>query len=251
MSFANKVVLITGGSSGIGAATALLFAKKNASVAIVGRNEAGLQSVSEQCKTFGKKPLSIQADIANNDKAEEIIKTVIDRFGKLDILINNAGTTSVASILKGNLLEEYDRIMNVNLRAPIHLTSLAAPYLMETKGNVVNVSSVSAASYFGKPTVMPYAISKVGLDHFTKGAALELLKSGVRVNSVRPGLTRTNIWSRNGIKKSWEEGKDTYNLPRIIEPEEVADLICYLASDKANSITGVIYAIDNGGTARI
>lgn len=246
MSFENKVVLITGGSSGIGAATAVFFSKEGASVTIIGRNETGLQTVTKQCEDVGKKALYIQADITNDDKLKEIVKTVIDTYGKLDILVNNAGITSNANILKGNLLEEYDKVMNVNLRAVIHLTTLAAPELIKTKGNIINVSSISGLSYFRRSTVMPYAISKAGLDHFTRGAALELLKYGVRVNSVSPGLTKTNILSNCGINTSWEDARVAYNLERVSEPEEVADMIGYLASDKARGITGVNYVIDNG-----
>lgn len=246
MSLKNKVVLITGGSSGIGAATAVLFAKNGATVAIVGRNLARLESVSEQCESVGKKPLSIQADISVDDKAKEVVNKTVDTFGKLNVLINNAGIVSLASIMTGNLLEEYDKIMNINLRAVINLTTLAAPYLIETKGNIVNVSSIAAETYLRKPALMSYAISKAGLDNFTKGAALELLSKGVRVNSVCPGLTRTNIFSNNGLNRSWEEIRVEYGVHRILEPDEVADLICYLASDKARGIAGVNYVIDNG-----
>lgn len=166
MSFSGKVVIVTGGSSGIGAATAILFAKEGARVAIVGRNETKLNNVAKQCAEHGTTPLIIRADLANEDEVKTIVKNTVDQFGQLDILVNNAGIYKLALITDPNILKTYDAVMNTNLRSVIQLTNLAAPYLKETKGNIVNVSSISSHRIFGEK-YMPYALSKIGMDHFT------------------------------------------------------------------------------------
>ncbi|KAM3955387.1 LOW QUALITY PROTEIN: putative oxidoreductase SERP2049 [Aphomia sociella] len=189
MSFVGKVVLITGASSGIGAVTAVRFTKEGADVAIVGRNEAKLNKVVEECKTYGKLPLVIKADVTIDENAERIINDTIEIYGKIDILINNIGLTRYGTILDKKILEAYDKIMEVNVRAIVHLTTLAAPYLVKTKGNIVNVSSVSGF-FVRVPRSNAYSLSKAAVNHFTKGAALEL---GVRVNAVSPGPVRTDL----------------------------------------------------------
>lgn len=244
MSFENKIVLVTGGSSGIGAATAVLFAKEGASVVIVGRNEAKLKTVIEQCQEHGVTPLVIKADVSHEEAPGEIIKQTIDRYGKLDVLVNNAGIVFTGGLLDGELMKNYDKIMNTNLRAVVCLTNLAVPYLVKTRGNVVNISSTLGTQ--AGPWMMAYCISKAGLEHFSKTAALELAPSGVRVNIVSPGPVVTDILETAGMPDLWEEwGKQT-PLGKVAYADEVADLILFLASDKAKSITGANYTIDNG-----
>ncbi|CAG5049601.1 unnamed protein product [Parnassius apollo] len=142
MSFTGKVVFISGARSGIGAAAAIEFAKQDADVVIIGRNEAKMNNVYKQCETHGKKPLVIKADISKDKEAKAAINKTIDKFGKLDILVNNAGIMRLGSILYGNLLESHDEVMSTNLRVVMHLTTLAAPHLIKTKGNIINISSI-------------------------------------------------------------------------------------------------------------
>ncbi|XP_045491157.1 uncharacterized oxidoreductase SAUSA300_2422-like [Colias croceus] len=243
MSFLNKVVLVTGASSGIGAATSILFAKEGAKVAMIGRNEKKLQNVAQQCKT---KPLVIKADISNDNEVRGLIKDTIDTFGKLDVLVNNAGIVRYASILDENLMKCYDEVMRTNLRAHVFTTHLALPYLIKSGGNIINVSSSGGSSLPAIPCILSYLISKAGVDHFTRAAALELAPSGVRVNAVSPGPVRTDVMENSGIQASWDEAKPLTVLNKIAEPEEIAELIMYLASDKAKSITGSNYVCDNG-----
>ncbi|XP_073949028.1 3-oxoacyl-[acyl-carrier-protein] reductase FabG-like [Choristoneura fumiferana] len=220
-------------------------------VAIVGRNETKLNNVAQQCAVHGAAPLIVRADVANEEKVKTIVKNTIEQFGQLDILVNNAGIYKLALITDPNILQTYDAVMNTNLRSVIQLTNLAAPYLTETKGNIVNVSSISSHRIFGEK-YMSYALSKIGMDHFTRAAALELAASGVRVNSVNPGPVKTDILDNCGVAapgksdEMWEQFKDVTPLGRIGEPEEIAELIMFLASDKARSITGSIFDSDNG-----
>ena len=143
--FSGKVALITGASSGIGAATAILFSKLGADLSITGRNLENLQRTAENCspgQPGQKPPLLIQADLMNESDTATLVQKTIEKFGRLDILVNNAGVLEMGSI-ENTSLEQYDRIMNVNVRAVYQITMLATPYLIQTKGNIVNISSVN------------------------------------------------------------------------------------------------------------
>ncbi|CAG9559392.1 unnamed protein product [Danaus chrysippus] len=241
MSFNGKVVIVTGASSGIGAAVAKEFSSEGAQVVMVGRNEAKLSAVAAECD----KPLVIRADVANDDDARRIIDETIKQFGKLDILVNNAGVVVPESILNLNVLKAYDATMGINLRAVIHLTSLAASHLIKTKGSIINVSSVG-----GQMVPRPnsgfsmYYVSKAALNHLGLCIASELAPYGVRVNTISPGPVRTNIFDDLNIDV--DNFCNSTALQRVSEPKEVADLILFLSSDKAKGITGSNYVIDNG-----
>lgn len=250
MDFNNKVIVITGASSGIGAAAALLYAKQSAKVVLVGRNEESLNKVAKQCEdTKGFKPLVIKAELSNDDDVQSIVTKTIEQFGHIDVLVNNAGVGTRGSIFDG--VELLDRAIATNLRAVYHLTSLAAPHLIKTKGNIVNVSSVAALRPIKDVDYLPYCVSKAALDQFTRCVALELGRHGVRVNSVNPGGTRTPFaetagFSKQQLSELYKKRNESYPLGKMAESEEVADLILYLSSDRARSITGSIYVIDNG-----
>ncbi|KAI5633484.1 enoyl-(Acyl carrier protein) reductase domain-containing protein [Phthorimaea operculella] len=249
MSFKNKVVLVTGAGSGIGAATAVLFAKEGADVAMVDKNEEKLDAVADKVATIGNKPCVIYADVSKDADVQRIVKETIANFGKLDVLINNAGFVNSGTILDGKIVEAYDAIMKVNVRAAIHLTTLAAPHLAATKGNIVNTSSAASMYVPVNSAINAYAISKAALDHFTRGAALELAASGVRVNSVNPGPVDTDLIKNAGVATKIGNHSNHAQLTafkRTLDPEEIADLIVYLASDKARGITGSNFVIDNG-----
>ncbi|CAH0595537.1 unnamed protein product [Chrysodeixis includens] len=243
MSFCNAVVLITGGSAGIGAATAEVFAKEGASLAIVGRNKEKLNAVAKRCQELGAKTLTIVADLTKDEEADSIVKKTIDEFGKLNVLVNNAGIFRQSGIMADEFLTSFDEVMNTNIRAPVRITRSAVPSLIETKGNIVNVSSI-AGTNVNRPTFIAYKTSKAALNHFTRCVAFELAPHGVRVNSVSPGPTRTNIFEGSTVNADTLLEKTA--LLRVSDPVEIADLILYVASDKAKSITGSNYIIDNG-----
>ncbi|KAM3961473.1 3-oxoacyl-[acyl-carrier-protein] reductase FabG [Aphomia sociella] len=250
MDFNNKVVIVTGASSGIGADTALLFAKQSAKLVLVGRNETSLKEVANKCETYkGLKPLIVKAELSKDEDVKNIITQTISLYGRIDVLVNNAGVGVQASIRDG--IEPFDRAMNINVRSAYYLICLATPHLVKSKGNVVNVSSVAALKPIRDVNFLPYCASKAAMDQVTKCVALELSRNGVRVNSVNPGCTRTPFAQTAGFTK--EEVNELYKargkklpLGKIAESEEVADLILYLASDRARSITGSIFVIDNG-----
>ncbi|XP_026314576.1 uncharacterized protein LOC113226231 [Hyposmocoma kahamanoa] len=243
MSFTGKSVIVTGASSGIGAATAILFAEQGASVVIVGRNETKLNSVTGKLPKNAKS-LILKADVTRD--AKKIIDETVKKFGKIDILVNNAGFGKQGSLTDGKFLEAYDSIMETNVRAVAELTMLALPHLTKTKGNIVNISSIAAKIVPADPTSLPYCVSKAALDHFTRGAALEFASKGIRVNSVNPGPVATDFFTNMGRDGALEVIKERTALKRYSTSEEIAELIMYLASDKAQGITGSIMVIDNG-----
>ncbi|XP_061727198.1 uncharacterized oxidoreductase SSP0419-like [Cydia pomonella] len=243
MEFKDKVVIVTGGSCGIGAETAIQFAKQSAKVVIVGRNEEKLREVAKQCETHSK-ALAVNADLTNDSEVKRVVEETIKRFGQIDVLINNAGIVKNTKVEEG--ISDYDKIFNTNLRSVYLLTSLAVPHLIKTKGNIINISSAAGQKIFRTLTV--YSMSKAALDMFTKGLAVELAPS-VRANSINPGPVKTDIWVHAGLKGG-ETVMDTYGAATLLGKcsvcKEIADMALYLASDKANSITGSTFVIDNG-----
>lgn len=228
MSFCGKVVLITGASSGIGADAARHLAKLGASVSIVGRNQKRLNEVAEQIiKAGSSKPLSIAADVTKD--AKRIVDETIKHFGQLDVLVNNAGVFRVDSVIDFNA-NEYDKLMDINLRSAIILTNLAVPHLEKTKGNVINVSSDSGITAYGN--YMSYCISKAGLDQFTKCAAIGLAEKRIRVNSINPGDIRTPIMSTVGLDVDdyYEKAKKAYLVGRVGEVSDTSAAIEFLAT---------------------
>lgn len=179
-----------------------------------------------------------------------MITATIERFGKLDVLVNNAGSGRHSSI-EDATLADFDININTNLRSVFHLTSLAVPHLLKTKGNVVNVSSVAGLRAF--PGFLPYCVAKAGLDQFTKCVALELAPKGVRVNSVNPAVIDTNFFFTNfdfdgkANAEFLENAKKIHPIGRAGTVSEVANAIAYLADNKAASfITGTLLALDGG-----
>lgn len=247
MDFSGKVVLVTGASSGIGEDAAIGFAELGAKVVIVGRNEDRLHAVAEKIKNAGSPtPLAIAADIVKD--AAKIVEQTISHFGKLDVLVNNAGIVRMdtASDVK---LEEHDDIFATNCRAAVEIAKLAVPYLEQTKGNVVNVSSLAGIT--PNKATTSYSMSKAALDMYTKCASLELAPRGVRVNSVNPGLIVTPIfqWFSTDsaqVDAFLEKARTRYPVGRVGAVSDTTNAILFLADEKSSFINGVLLPVDGG-----
>ena len=243
-----KVAIVTGASSGIGRAAASLFAKNGATVVAVGRVEKELRILAEEEQSAEGSIMPHLADLNEISQLERVVTETIDEHGKIDSLVNAAGIIRNGTI-ETTTVDDWDRVLNINLRSLFLLTQRCVPHLAAAKGSVVNVSSVAGTRAF--PNVLAYCVSKAATDQFTRCTALELAGQGIRVNAVNPGVVVSNLHRRGGMdegsyKKFLEHSKETHPLGRPGKPEEVAELIYYLASDHASWITGVTYEIDGG-----
>jgi NAD(P)-dependent dehydrogenase (short-subunit alcohol dehydrogenase family) len=242
----NRVAIVTGASSGIGRATAAAFSDAGAAVVLAARDEDRLRKVAQESKG---KTLVVRTDVTQKGECERLIETTMREFRKLDVLVNAAGIIKTGNI-ENTSLEDWDAMFNINVRSVFYLMQLAVPHLIKSKGNIVNVSSVNGLRSF--PGVLAYCSSKAALDHLTRCTSLELASKGVRVNSVNPGVVRTELHRRGGMdEESYAKfiehsSQNTHPLGRIGKPEEVADLILFLASDRAAWISGANYSIDGG-----
>ncbi len=251
MSFEGKVVLITGASSGIGTTCAEYFAKEGALLALVGRNAERSAQVVETIRQSGvlTTPLVILADISVD--SERIINETIGKYGRLDILINNAGF-SIPGTIENMRIEDFDAVFGTNVRGTVLLTKLAVPHLIASRGNIVNVSSVVGLRAF--EGILAYSMSKAALDQFTRCTALELASKGVRVNAVNPAVIDTNFHSIEfGLARNTpefvamrESQARMHPIGRYGRSDEVVDAIVFLAKESSGFVTGVNLPIDGG-----
>ncbi len=247
-SFEGKVAVVTGASSGIGRATAKALAADGAKVLAVARSISRLESLKEECRSAAGQTEILAGDVTKEADRERLIDTALQRFGGVDILVQAAGIIANGTI-ENTTVARWNEMMDINLNSVFRLMQIALPSLIERKGNIVNVSSVTGTRAF--PGVLAYCVSKAAVDQLTRCSALELAPKGVRVNAVNPGVVVTNLHRNGGMDeaayaKFLEHSKETHPLGRAGNPEEVADLILFLASDKAGWITGVTYSIDGG-----
>ncbi|KAI6184857.1 hypothetical protein M3Y97_00641500 [Aphelenchoides bicaudatus] len=252
MSFKGKVAIVTGSSSGIGRAAVEQLATEGASVTVHGKNTARLQETLDLLKKQGvpeSRIHSVQGSIEDEDVQKQLIDETVKKFGKLDVLVNNAGAVQKSG-LGANDLKNFDFVINVNLRSVIALTLLAVPHLEKTKGNIVNISSIGAKSAWTSAT--PYVLTKAGLDHYTNNACAEYASKGIRVNTVSPGPIHTNIAEAGNYSKEYLDAMEKMIPEKMVplrrwgEPDDVANVITFLASDKASFVTGANVAVDGG-----
>jgi NAD(P)-dependent dehydrogenase (short-subunit alcohol dehydrogenase family) len=241
-------VIVTGASSGIGRATAIRFGRDRAAVLAVGRNAGPLNEVCEAVEREGGRAVPWIADVTTADAPDALVRAALDAFGGLSAIVNAAGIIASGTIESTGDVA-WDQMIDINLRAPFRLMRAAVPALTASRGAIVNVSSVTGLRAF--PGVLAYCVSKAGLDQLTRCAALELATTGVRVNAVNPGVVVTNLHRRSGMAEDnyaafLERSKETHPLGRAGQAEEIAELIAFLASDRAGWITGETISIDGG-----
>ncbi|MEH0082575.1 SDR family oxidoreductase [Vibrio antiquarius] len=239
----NKVALVTGSANGIGLAIAKRLYEEGANVALADWNEEQLANAVEG---FDKQRVSAHSiDVSDPDKVAALISDVVTRFGKLDILVNNAGVHVPGSVIEGSV-EDWKKISGVNIDGVVYCAKFALPELLKTKGCMVNTASVSGLG--GDWGAAFYCASKGAVVNLTRAMALDHGAEGVRINAVCPSLVKTNMTN------SWpQEIRDKFNeriaLGRAAEPEEIASVVTFLASDDASFINGVNLPVDGGATA--
>ncbi|XP_002740878.1 3-oxoacyl-[acyl-carrier-protein] reductase FabG-like [Saccoglossus kowalevskii] len=252
-SLQGKVALVTGASSGIGAAIAAHFASLGCYLAIGGRDVTKMEAVSKECEKNGlskDKILCVPGDITIDEVCVNIVESTVKHFGHLDILVNNAGGGFYRETIETVSMERFDHSFNLNVRALFHLSKLAVPHLIKTKGNIVNVSSMTSLSVF-PGGLLCYSVAKSAVDHFTKFLAVELGSKQVRVNAINPGVIDTDCHKKAGLNdeeydRLMEAAKDEHVFRRCGTAGECAKLTAFLASDDAAFITGAIVPIDGG-----
>ncbi|WP_223668991.1 SDR family oxidoreductase [Kangiella shandongensis] len=238
----NKNVVITGGNSGIGYATAKKFKQKGANVIITGRNKTAVAKAATELDVEG-----IVADQANTDDTHNLVDTVKEKFGSVDVLFINAGVVKFAPVEEMDEAQ-FDDIMNINFKGAFFTLQKFIPIL--SKGSsVINLSSINA--YTGMPNTAVYAASKAALNALTRTAAYELAPQEIRVNSVNPGPVNTAIFGKLGMpEEAFNEFagvvQERIPMKRFGEPKDIANLVAFLASDEASFITGAEYNIDGG-----
>lgn len=241
-----KVAIITGGTRGIGYAIAEVYLKNKAKVAILGSKMESVQSALASLKkeNANYEVVGYAPNLSNPTEVKNVFEKVKEEFGHIDILVNNAGISSSTPILKYTE-EEYDKIANLNIKSVFICSKEIIPFLKETKGVILNTSSM--VSIYGQPAGIMYPASKFAVNGMTKSLARELAPMGIRVNAVAPGITNTEMVSALP-KEMIEPLIKTIPLGRIGEPKDVANAFLFLASDLASYITGNILSVD--GCAR-
>ena len=246
LSLEGQVALITGGSRGIGKAIALTFADAGADVAISGRKLPDLEKVADEIRKLGKKCLPVTAHARKVEELKHLVDQVMETFGRIDILVNNAATNPAMGPIVGTDEKIYDHIMETNLKGYFMMSKFAGSVMVKQKsGNIINISSaggVSPAEGLG-----PYCISKAGINMLTKALALELGPYNIRVNAIAPRIVKTSfseaLWTNQTLMKKELE---LVPLKRVASPEEIARTALYLASTASNYMTGHVVVLNGG-----
>lgn len=238
----DKIIVVTGSARGIGKSIALEFAKEGANVALIDITDAS--EVVEEIKKLGRKAMFVEADVSDMGQVEQMFSKVVEVFGRVDVLVNNAGVTRDAMIQKMTV-EDWDIVQNINLKGAFNCSKCAAKYMIEQKyGRIINISSIMGQ--MGNIGQANYVASKAGIIGLTKALALELARYGdITVNAVSPGFVNTEM-TRKVPEKVMSKFIERIPFHRIAEPEEIAYVVVFLASDLAGYITGQVIAVNGG-----
>jgi 3-oxoacyl-[acyl-carrier protein] reductase len=248
MRLTGKVALITGAGSGIGRATALLFAKEGADIAVNDINLAGAQETAEAIAKEGRKGVALKADVADEKEVIAMVDRIIKEFGRIDILINNAGIGGGGPLL-GSSVEAWDRVMSVILRGTYLCSREAGRWMSKNNsGKVINISSIAALR--ARANMTAYASAKAGIINLTRVMALEWAPYRINVNCIIPGGINTPMTRAHVSTLTPEVIKELIPLGRIGEPEDIAKAALFLVSDDASFITGIALPVDGGELTR-
>jgi NAD(P)-dependent dehydrogenase (short-subunit alcohol dehydrogenase family) len=247
---ANSCVIVTGAGSGIGRAAALRFAREGAKVLVADLNAEAANAVVEEIRSAGGAAVAVTGDLADQAVVDQVVKTAVDAFGGIDVLVNNAGIMDRMSAAADVSDAEWERILRVNLTAPFLLTRAALPHMLARgKGAIVNTAS--EAGLRGSAAGTAYTVSKHGIVGLTRSIAVMYRNSGIRANAIAPGGTATNIAVSADPAAYGPRAIGAYmqNVGRVADADEQAAAIVFLASDGASNINGVVLPVDNGWSA--
>ncbi|MGD8747054.1 MAG: SDR family oxidoreductase [Balneolaceae bacterium] len=242
-----RVALVTGASSGIGKQTALKFAQKGYRTVICDLNDDDLYEVEDEITNEGGEALALTCDIAHADEVKGMINKIIQEFGRLDVACNNAGIEGTTALTADYTIDEWDRVMNVNLRGQWLCMKYEIPQMIEHGGSIINMSSILGQVAFEQAP--GYVAAKHGLIGLTKAAALDYAKQNIRINAVCPGFIDTPMLDRAGITTDPDTKKSIialHPIGRLGKAEEIANAVVWLASDEASFITGHSLLVDGG-----
>ena len=255
MEAATRCAVVTGAATGIGRSTALAFSRDGYAVALVGRRAAPLEQLAAELRNSGGKAIAAPADVGSSEQAAAAVGAAVESFGGIDALVNKAGVGDSAPLLEESL-ESWEETLRINLTGAFLLTQLALPHLIERRGAVVNVASVNGI--LAGPGWTSYCVSKAGLIMLAKCVANDYGRQGVRANSVCPGWVRTPMGDHDMDEVAEAHGGDReeayarahrqHPLGRAAQPEEIADVIAFLASPRAAYVTGATVMVDGGTT---
>jgi len=241
----NKAVLVTGAAAGIGAAIAKALAGDGYNIAITYNSspEEKAEGVAAECRAKGAEVLCLKSDASSYTECSDAVKKTVEKFGGIYALINNAGITNDALLMRMSE-EQFDRVINVNLKSVFNMSKHAAAYMLKAReGRIINISSV--AGIYGNAGQTNYASSKAGIIGFTKSLAKELGSRGITVNAVAPGFIVSDMTARLP-ESAAEEIKSRISLKRFGAPEDVANAVRFLCGAKAGYITGHVLSVDGG-----
>ena len=243
-----KVAIVTGGASGIGRATAILFAREGAKIVIADYNPKGSQETREMIKEEGGKATFIETDVSKPGDVERMVEETVRIYGRLDILFNNAGIGETAKVTEASL-DHWERVLAINLRGVFLGCKYAIPKMIENGGGSI-IDNASILAEVGFSEAAAYSASKHGVVGLTKTIALDYAADGIRANTVCPGFIRTPMVTEGLDQQTREYIATLHPLARMGEPEEVAEAALFLASERSSFITGTCLFVDGGYTAR-
>ncbi len=250
--YEDKVVLVTGGTSGIGRETALAFAKEGASVVVTGRRAGlGAEVVAEIEQLESGRGHFIQADVTKPEDIERMVSETVSKFGRLDVAFNNAGLEGEVVPVTEQSLENYERVFSANVLGVLLSMKYEIPAMLETSGGSI-INNASIAGLIGMPGLSVYAASKHAVIGMTKSASLEWGKEGVRINAVAPAAIETDMFERftGGDDNAKAQFAEYHPIGRVGKPEEIASAVLWLGSDEASFMVGHTLTVDGGFTAQ-